>query len=249
MYVTNMTDFDEQWKKVMREEYFDKKKGQFDFTQKRVEEFKKLTRIKNNGLDEKICLDAGCGPGIWTYAMQKLGAEKVDSFDISSEAIKRCKKINPNAYVHNIFDLKPNPVYDFVMCMGVLHHNRNTREAFSKVSSQVKKGGMLHIMVYDKKYDHEYDGYRGDTSIEKHKEWEKLSFEEKIKICQNKVKTVGGDIHGWFDAFNPEISFSFTPEEVKEWFKEEGFDKIKLRVKSHFNSIPISQVNMNGIKS
>ena len=37
-------------------------------------------------------------------------------------------------------------------------------------------------MVYDKKYDHEYDGYRGDTSIEKHKEWEKLSFKEKIKI-------------------------------------------------------------------
>jgi len=41
---------------------------------------------------------------------------------------------------------------------------------------------------------------------------------------------------------------SFTPEEVKEWFKEEGFDKIKLRVKNYFNSIPTSQVNMNGIK-
>ena len=132
-----MTDFDEQWKKVMSEEHFDKKKGQFDFTKKRVEEFKKLTGIKDNGLDGKICLDAGCGPGIWTYAMQKLVAEKVVSFDISSEAIKRCKKINPNAYVGNILDLKPNFIYDFVMCMGVLHHNRNTREAFSKVASQV----------------------------------------------------------------------------------------------------------------
>ena len=108
---------------------------------------------------------------------------------------------------------------------------------------------MLHIMVYNKKYDHEYDGYRGDTSIEKHNEWKKLSFEEKIKICENKVKTVGGDVHGWFDAFNPEVSLSFTPEEVKEWFTEEGFDKIKLRVKTYFNSIPTSQVNMNGIKS
>jgi SAM-dependent methyltransferase len=181
--------------------------------------------------------------------MQKLGAKKVDSFDISSEAIKRCKKINPNAYVNNILSLKPDPVYDFVMSMGVLHHNRNTREAFSKVASQVKKGGMLHIMVYDKKYDHEYDGYRGDTSIEKHKEWEKLSFEEKIKMCEKKTKTVGGDIHGWFDAFNPEFNWSFSPEEVKGWFKEEGFDKMKLIVKSHFNSIPTSQVNMNGVKS
>ena len=244
-----MTDFDEQWEKVMGEKYFNKNKGEFDFTQKRVKEFKKLTGLKYNELDGKICLDAGCGPGRWTYSIQQLGAKKVDSFDVSAEAIKHCKQINHNAYVDNILELKPNPIYDFVLSWGVLHHNRNTREAFTKVASQVKKGGMLHIMVYDKKYDHEYDGYRGNTSIEKHKEWEKLSFKEKIKICENKVKAKGGDIHGWFDAFNPEVSFSFTPEEVRKWFEEEGFNKIKLRVKSNFNSIPTSQVNMNGIKS
>ena len=243
-----MTDFDEQWKKVMGEEYLNEQKDKFAFTQKRVAEFTKLTGIKDNGLDGKICLDAGCGPGRWTYAMQQMGAKKVDSFDVSSEAIKRCREINPDAKEGSIFDLKPNPVYDFVLSWGVLHHNKNTREAFSKVASQVKNGGMLHIMVYNKKYDHEYDGYRGETSIAKHGEWEKLSFEEKIQICKNKVETVGGDIHGWFDAFNPEVSSSFTPKEVKNWFEEEGFNEIKLRVKSHFNSIPTSQVNMNGIK-
>ena len=94
-----MTDFDEQWKSVMGEEYFNKNKGEFDFTQKRVEEFKKLTGLEDNELDGKICLDAGCGPGRWTYAIQQLGAKKVDSFDISSEAIKRCKKINPDEAV------------------------------------------------------------------------------------------------------------------------------------------------------
>ena len=51
-----MTDFDEQWKKVMGEEYFNKNKGEFDFTQKRVKEFKKLTGLKDNELDGKISL-------------------------------------------------------------------------------------------------------------------------------------------------------------------------------------------------
>ena len=76
-----------------------------------------------------------------------------------------------------------------------------------------------------------------------------MVLKEKIKICENKVKAKGGDIHGWFDAFNPEVSLSFTPGEVRKWFEEEGFNKIKLRVKSNFNSIPTSQINMNGIKS
>ena len=89
-----MTNFDEQWKKVMGEEYVDmstgliKNQGKFDFIRERVEEFKKLTGLEDNGLDGKICLDVGCGPGRWTYAIQQLGAKKVDSFDESAEAIK-----------------------------------------------------------------------------------------------------------------------------------------------------------------
>ena len=41
-----MTDFDEQWKKVMGEEYLNEQKDKFAFTQKRVTEFTKLTGIK-----------------------------------------------------------------------------------------------------------------------------------------------------------------------------------------------------------
>ena len=72
--------------------------------------FKKDSFIKN-----KICLDAGCGPGRWTYAMQQLGAKEVTSFDISSEAIKKCKVINSDAYVQDILELKQNNFYDFVL--------------------------------------------------------------------------------------------------------------------------------------
>jgi predicted RNA methylase len=63
----------------------------------------------------KDCLDAGCGIGRYTYALQKLGARNVNSLDISQEAINKCKEINPNAFVFNIMNLLPNPIYDFVL--------------------------------------------------------------------------------------------------------------------------------------
>jgi len=218
---------------------------------KNVDKFKKLTGIENsnkkNSLSGKICLDVGCGPGRWTYAMQQLGAKRVDSFDISHEAVKLCKKINPNAYVFDISDLTPNPIYDFVFSFGVLHHNKDPRKSFSKIASQVKKGGRLHIMVYDKKFDSDYDGFRGKTCVKKHEEWIKLSFDQKIKICKDKVKTMGGGIHFWFDALNPKYNWSFEPNEVIKWFEEENFIQINLRTKTYDNSIPTSQINITGI--
>ena len=247
--IYDVPDFDEQWKKVLGEEFVQNHRELTNFNEKNVEMFKKLTGItdKNNSLVGKVCLDAGCGPGRWTYAMQQLGSNKVDSFDISPEAIKLCKNTNPSAYVFNIFDLKPNPVYDFVFSWGVIHHTENARKAFTKIASQVKTGGMLHIMVYDKKFDSDYDGYRGIGCVKKHEEWEKLSFEEKIQMCKNKVSTLGGDIHGWFDAFNPKYNWSFEPNEVIKWFEEENFIQINLRTKTYDNSIPTSQINITGI--
>jgi trans-aconitate methyltransferase len=238
-----MTDFDEQWANFMKEENFTVHKGAFDFTDKRAKEFLKITGIKpwykkDSVIKGGICLDAGCGPGRWTYGMQRLGAARVDSFDISPEAIKRCKEINPNAYVFDIWDLKPNPAYDFVLSWGVLHHTKDTRTAFSKVASQVKKGGMLHVMIYNKVNDRYYNGFRGDTCLEKHKVWVEMTMEEKITLCKEKVRTVGSDIHGWFDAFNPEFNWSHSTDEVKKWFEEEGFTDIKFKEKPN--------INMNG---
>lgn len=150
-----MTDFDYQWKNLLTSDALDNS-TMFKFNEEKVKEFLNLTLIKpwykrTSFIKGKICLDAGCGPGRWTYTMQRLGAAKVDSFDVSTEAIKKCKEINPDAYVLDIWELKPNPVYDFVLSWGVLHHTKDPRKAFSKVTSQVKKGGMLHVMIYDKK--------------------------------------------------------------------------------------------------
>ena len=239
-----MTDFDYQWKNLMTSDALDNS-NQFKFDEGRVKEFLNLTKIKpwyksSSFIKGKICLDAGCGPGRWTYAMQRLGATKVDSFDISSEAIKKCKEINPNAYVFDIWELKPNPVYDFVLSWGVLHHTKDPRKVFSKVASQVKKGGMLHVMIYDKKNDWYYEGFRGKTCLEKHKFWESLSEKEKLDLCKKMVEKKRGNIHGWFDALNPTYNWSYSKKEVREWFGEEGFSNIKNGDMTH-------NININGI--
>ncbi|MGH2574859.1 MAG: class I SAM-dependent methyltransferase [Ignavibacteria bacterium] len=241
-----MVEFDYQWKELLRYDSLLSHPSMYECNEKRVIEFLKLTNIKpwykkNSVVKGKVCLDAGCGPGRWTCAMLRLGATKVDSFDISEEAVNICKQVNPNAYVFDLWNLKINPIYDFVLSWGVLHHTQDARKAFSKVASQVKNGGMLHVMVYDKKNDRYYEGFRGESCVEKHKLWESLSAEEKIKFCEKMVKTKGGSIHGWFDALNPMYNWSFSEEEVIGWFRDEGFSNIRRINMTH-------NINMNGIK-
>lgn len=239
-----MTEFDYEWENLLGKEVLGNQEKKYECNNDRVKEFLRLTDIKpwykkDSFIKGKICLDAGCGPGRWTCAMQRLLAKKVDSFDVSEQAIKRCKKINPNAYVFDILELKPNPVYNFVLSWGVIHHTSNPRQTFSKLVSQLKKGGMLHVMVYDKKNDWFYDGYRGEPTKKRDK-WKSLTMEKKLELCKQFAEKKGGNIHGWFDALNPEFNWSYTKEEIKDWFVEEGFSKIK-------EGDMKSNINMNGV--
>ena len=177
-------------------------------------------------------MDVGCGNGRYTYAMQKLGA-RVTSFDVSEKAVASCRKINSEAYVFDLMDLPPNPIFDFVLCFGVLHHLPEPQKGFQKIASQVKPGGILHIMVYHRRTQKVYEEGR--------RIWHKLSNEEKLKLCRKMIGMHGGNLHGWWDAFNPKYNWSYEPKEIKRWFKEEGFKKIKLTQKHN--------INMRGVKS
>ena len=86
--------------------------------------------------------------------------------------------VNPDAYVFDLMDLVPNPIYDFVLCWGVLNHVEDPRKAFNLVASQVKNGGKLHIMVYHEKTQKPYEEGR--------RIWSTLSMEEKLKYCQER---------------------------------------------------------------
>jgi len=213
-----MKEFDFQWETLPS--------PQIEYNEDRVREILDLTGLPPDFFKGKTCLDVGCGNGRYTYAMQRLGA-KVDCFDISERAVERAKVANPSAYVFDLMDLAPYPKYCFVLCWGVLHHLSDPKEGFRRVASQVRSAGMLHVMVYHRDTQKVYQEGR--------MKWPKLSNEERMALCKEMIGKHGGNLHGWWDAFNPEYNWSYEPGEIKGWFEEEGFREIKLVKKYNIN--------------
>jgi 2-polyprenyl-3-methyl-5-hydroxy-6-metoxy-1,4-benzoquinol methylase len=211
-------EFDYQWDKLPS--------PAIEYTTDRIRELLGYVRLPSSFFRGKLCLDAGCGNGRWTYALQQLGAE-VHSFDISPEAVEQCKHVNPRAYVFDLLDLTPNPKYDFVLCWGVLHHLADPRSGFSRTASQTMRGGILHVMVYHRDTQRVYEEGR--------KQWKTFTHEQRMAYCDEMVKRHGGNVHGWWDAFNPGYNWSYQPKEVEKWFKEEAFDEITLAKKYNIN--------------
>ena len=218
-----MAEFNHQWEKIPSPAIL--------YNSDRIAELLMMTKMREKYFKDKKCLDVGCGNGRYTYAMLKLGAD-VTSFDISENAVNSCKRINPKAYIYDIKELQPNPIYDFVLCWGVLHHLSNPREGFKKASSQVRTNGILHIMVYHKNTQNVYTEGRNI--------WHKLNEVKRLSYCKKMINKHGGNLHGWWDALNPQHNWSYFPKDIRNWFREEGFKNIKLTQKYN--------INMNGVK-
>lgn len=214
----SLPEFDFQWKSLPCK--------LTEYSLDRIKELLEMTQLRPDFFKGKHCLDAGCGNGRYTYALLKLGA-KVDSFDISQEAVQECRKVNPDAFVFDLMDLTPNPKYDFIFCFGVIHHLLSPYEAFRKLCSQLKEGGTLFLMVYHVETQPKYEVGRIA--------WQLLSSDEKTKFCEMLSKQLGGEIHTWYDALNPKYNWSFYPYEIEEWFKAEGFQNIKLAKTRNIN--------------
>lgn len=202
------------------------------YNKDRISELLAFTKLQKQFFAGKICLDAGCGNGRYTWAMRQLGAI-VTSIDISSKAVEQCKTINLDSHVRDIMTLKPNPLFDFVLSWGVLHHLADCRAAFTKVASQVKPKGVLHIMVYHDDTQQQY--------VKLRIRWQTLNLEERLALCREIIRNKGGDVHGWYDALNPKYNWSYYPFEVEQWFREEGFEKIALTQRK--------MINMQGVKN
>jgi SAM-dependent methyltransferase len=99
---------------------------------------------------QTIAMDLGCGSGRWSrYLLEKVGfVEGVDP----SEAVYVAQQMNADTgkfrVTHAGVDSIPfaDNSFDFIICLGVLHHVPGTAEALAKAVKKLKPGG--HFLLY-----------------------------------------------------------------------------------------------------
>ena len=102
---------------------------------------------------DKLVLDAGCGKGRHVYWSSMFGASMVVGVDlgVSVEATFRNTRHLPNAHVVQA-DLYQLPLrtasFDYLYCIGVLHHLRDPRLGFLTLASYLKDDGAISGWVY-----------------------------------------------------------------------------------------------------
>ena len=111
---------------------------------------------KTNNKKKKI-IDIGCGGGILSESLQKLGAN-VTWIDISKKLIKtaknHAKKQNLNIKYINIdindFFKKNKKKFDIILCMELIEHINNPEKLINSCNKMIKKKGKIFISSINK---------------------------------------------------------------------------------------------------
>lgn len=129
--------------------------------------FAEKTGFTPDELRGKLVLDVGCGAGRFLDVASRWGA-RVVGIDLSFavEASQKTLGTRPNVSViqADVFRLPfREQTFDAIFSIGVLHHSRDTREAFLQLPKLLKNGGDLAVWLYyyqDKVYNAASDFWR-----------------------------------------------------------------------------------------
>lgn len=112
-----------------------------------------ITSIVN--LKNASVLDVGCGGGILTEGLAKLGA-KMTGLDAEARAIETAKahakqqKLNINYVCEPIEAHKPKAQYDAITCLEMLEHVEDPSGIIQHAKSMLKPGGYLFLSTINR---------------------------------------------------------------------------------------------------
>lgn len=244
----------------------EKTRAAFDYEHRQFEQAQYL-RISSKLVDDwlgdvklpkeyfagRTVLDMGCGSGRWTYALATLGARviAVDFTDAAVDITREVTRNFPNVEViqANLFRLPFKPEqFDFVVSWGVLHHTADTHAGFRAIAPLVRPGGILHIMVYERRSPVKVAGTELLRMVLR-----KISPERRYRFCRHLVVKNGfvfqllrgfvacvrvQDLTPTFDAeaaqfglydwYSPRYNHLHSIQEVRRWFQQEGFSESEV---------------------
>lgn len=100
-------------------------------------------------------LDLGCGPGMWSIELQRRGAQRVSSGDLTEQAVALVQKraeiygMSVEASQQNAESLTyPDGTFSHVNCLGVIHHTPDTSACVREIARVLEPGGSAMISVY-----------------------------------------------------------------------------------------------------
>jgi SAM-dependent methyltransferase/uncharacterized protein YbaR (Trm112 family) len=239
------SSFDVQWR------YFDYEQDRtwYQSVQERCELFLKQVAMTREQLLGKIVLDAGCGNGSFSRGLNQFGCEVV-AIDVSQSVRAAYKKFctkgnDPTHFVQG--DLMNPPfkhgAFDVIFSFGVLHHNPDTREALQAIAKSLKPTGRIFIWVYRHLpgISHKFkELFRRTISpmpsgmkqmvVALWLPQAMLRQYFRTALGQNSAK----DRLKWrerfillLDQYTPRWRWEHTPDEVKGWYGELGYDQIE----------------------
>lgn len=235
--------FGYEWK-----ELFEWRKDQ---NQRDFKEEEEIFRVKTGWTPEDIkgrwVLDAGCGSGRYATVAASWGA-KVIAVDMS-RAVEKARVICAGQDVSiiqaDILNLPlKNLVFDGAYSIGVLHHTSNTKQAFDSVSHKVRPGGSLAAWFYRKNtWPQEIlnSALRSctvkmarPTLIRFSKILAHLAGIPGLNAALGRIFNLGCTHPDFnrrfvdaFDWYSPEYQWHHTPEEVRSWFTQAGYQNIR----------------------
>lgn len=107
-------------------------------------------------------LDIGCGSGLFSWCAHRLGAGRIESFDVDAMSVRCCEHLRTQAgeptdwHVRRASILDDEIVeqlgeFDVVYAWGSLHHTGNMWRAIGNAASRVAPGGYFYLAIYNDK--------------------------------------------------------------------------------------------------
>ena len=113
-------------------------------------------RIARRGVDGRRLLEIGCGIGIDTLRLARLGFREVVAVDLAEAAIEIAAERAAREGLDNVrFSLgnaerleHEDGSFDVVYSFGVIHHTPDMERAVAEIHRVLRPGGRAYVMIY-----------------------------------------------------------------------------------------------------